>query len=70
MPAAPARGLEGGIECWSGTQSRRCVVDELHIDEGVTPPNGLHLLRNFENAATAARAKIEGPYPGWCKTNR
>ncbi len=37
------------------------------INEGATPPSGLQIMRNFENAAKKAGATIEGQYPGWCK---
>jgi outer membrane protein OmpA-like peptidoglycan-associated protein len=37
------------------------------IDEGVTPPSGLQIMRNFENAAKNAGGTIEGRYPGWCQ---
>lgn len=37
--------------------------------EGGTPPSGLQLMRNFENAAKKAGGTIEGSWPGWCKAN-
>ena len=37
------------------------------VKEGVTPPSGLQLMRNFENAAKKAGGTIEGQWPGWCK---
>lgn len=37
------------------------------LKEGVTPPSGLQILRNFENAAKKAGGTIEGQWPGWCK---
>jgi OmpA-OmpF porin, OOP family len=37
------------------------------VNEGVTKPSGLQIMRNFENAAKKAGATIEGQYPGWCK---
>ena len=33
----------------------------------MTPPSGLQILRNFENAAKKAGGTIEGQWPGWCK---
>jgi outer membrane protein OmpA-like peptidoglycan-associated protein len=35
--------------------------------EGTTPPSGLQIMRNFENAAKKAGGSIEGSWPGWCK---
>ncbi len=37
------------------------------VNEGTTPPSGLQLMRNFENAAKKAGGTIEGQWPGWCK---
>jgi outer membrane protein OmpA-like peptidoglycan-associated protein len=37
------------------------------LNEGSTPPSGLQIMRNFENAAKTAGGTIEGQYPGWCK---
>jgi len=37
------------------------------LDEGATPPSGLQIMRNFENAAKSAGGTVEGRYPGWCK---
>lgn len=37
------------------------------VKEGTTPPSGLQIMRNFENAAKRAGATIEGQYAGWCK---
>ena len=39
------------------------------LNEGATPPSGLQVMRNFENAAKKAGGTIEGQYPGWCKAN-
>jgi outer membrane protein OmpA-like peptidoglycan-associated protein len=39
------------------------------LNEGATPPSGLQIMRNFENAAKKAGGTIEGRYPGWCKAN-
>jgi len=36
-------------------------------DSVTTPPSGLQILRNFENATRKAGGTIEGSYPGWCK---
>ncbi len=38
------------------------------VKEGVTPPSGLQIMRNFENAAKKAGGTIEGQWPGWCKS--
>lgn len=38
-------------------------------NEGATPPSGLQIMRNFENAAKKAGGTVEGQYPGWCKAN-
>ena len=38
-----------------------------NLKEGVTPPSGLQIMRNFENAARKAGGTVEGQYPGWCK---
>jgi outer membrane protein OmpA-like peptidoglycan-associated protein len=38
------------------------------LKEGSTPPSGLQIMRNFENAAKKAGGTIEGQWPGWCKT--
>jgi len=35
--------------------------------DGTTPPSGLQIMRNFENAARKAGGTIEGQWPGWCK---
>ena len=35
----------------------------------MTPPSGLQIMRNFENAAKKAGGTIEGQYAGWCKAN-
>ena len=37
------------------------------LKDGVTPPSGLQIMRNFENAAKKAGGTVEGQYPGWCK---
>lgn len=37
------------------------------VNEGATPPSGLQIMRNFENAAKKAGGTVEGQYPGWCK---
>ncbi|HEY3348192.1 MAG TPA: OmpA family protein [Thermoanaerobaculia bacterium] len=37
------------------------------LNEGATPPSGLQIMRNFENAARKAGGTVEGQYPGWCK---
>ncbi len=42
---------------------------QYELNEGVTPPSGLQIMRNFENAAKKAGGSIEGLYPGWCKAN-
>jgi outer membrane protein OmpA-like peptidoglycan-associated protein len=39
------------------------------VKEGTTPPSGLQIMRNFENAAKKAGGTIEGGYPGWCKAS-
>jgi outer membrane protein OmpA-like peptidoglycan-associated protein len=39
------------------------------LNDGATPPSGLQIMRNFENAAKKAGGSIEGQYPGWCKAN-
>jgi outer membrane protein OmpA-like peptidoglycan-associated protein len=36
------------------------------VKEGVTPPSGLQIMRNFEAAAKKAGGTIEGSWPGWC----
>lgn len=38
------------------------------MKEGATPPSGLQIMRNFENAAKKAGGAVEGQYPGWCKS--
>jgi len=38
-----------------------------NLKDGATPPSGLQIMRNFENAAKKAGGTIEGQYPGWCK---
>jgi outer membrane protein OmpA-like peptidoglycan-associated protein len=40
---------------------------DYQLNDGATPPSGLQLMRNFENAAKKAGGTIEGQYPGWCK---
>lgn len=40
---------------------------KYELNEGATPPSGLQIMRNFENAAKKAGGTIEGQYPGWCK---
>ena len=42
---------------------------KYELNEGATPPSGLQIMRNFENAAKKAGGSIEGQYPGWCKAN-
>lgn len=42
---------------------------KYELNEGTTPPSGLQIMRNFENAAKKAGGSIEGQYPGWCKAN-
>jgi OmpA-OmpF porin, OOP family len=37
------------------------------LKEGATPPSGLQIMRNFENAAKKAGGTVEGQWPGWCK---
>ena len=37
------------------------------LKDGATPPSGLQIMRNFENAAKKAGGTVEGQYPGWCK---
>lgn len=39
------------------------------VTEGTTPPSGLQIMRNFENASKKAGGTIEGQWPGWCKAN-
>jgi outer membrane protein OmpA-like peptidoglycan-associated protein len=39
------------------------------LKEGTTPPSGLQIMRNLENAAKKAGGTIEGQWPGWCKAN-
>lgn len=48
--------VEGPVQ-WLGYQ----------VKEGVTPPSGLQIMRNFEAAAKKAGGTIEGQWPGWCK---
>ncbi len=38
------------------------------LKEGTTPPSGLQIMRNFENAAKKAGGSVEGSWPGWCKS--
>jgi outer membrane protein OmpA-like peptidoglycan-associated protein len=40
---------------------------DYQLNDGATPPSGLQIMRNFENAAKKAGGTIEGQYPGWCK---
>jgi outer membrane protein OmpA-like peptidoglycan-associated protein len=42
-------------------------ISYLQKDSVTTPPSGLQILRNFENATKKAGGTIEGSYPGWCK---
>ena len=42
---------------------------QYELIEGSAMPSGLQIMRNFENAARKAGARIEGQYPGWCKAN-
>ncbi|MCX6550103.1 MAG: OmpA family protein [Acidobacteria bacterium] len=42
---------------------------KYELNEGATPPSGLQIMRNFENAAKKAGGSIEGQYPDWCKAN-
>ncbi len=39
------------------------------LDEGATPPSGLQIMRNFENATKSAGGTVEMKAPGWCKAN-
>jgi OmpA-OmpF porin, OOP family len=38
-----------------------------NLKDGTTPPSGLQIMRNFENAAKKAGGTVEGQWPGWCK---
>ncbi len=38
-----------------------------NLKEGATPPSGLQIMRNFENAAKMGGGTVEGQWPGWCK---
>jgi outer membrane protein OmpA-like peptidoglycan-associated protein len=38
------------------------------LKEGTTPPSGLQIMRNFENAAKKVGGTVEGQWPGWCKS--
>ena len=38
-----------------------------NLKEGATPPSGLQIMRNFENATKKAGGTVEGQWPGWCK---
>ncbi len=38
-----------------------------NLKDGVTPPSGLQIMRNFENATKKAGGTVEGQWPGWCK---
>jgi len=40
---------------------------DYQLNDGATPPSGLQIMRNVENAAKKAGGTIEGQYPGWCK---
>jgi outer membrane protein OmpA-like peptidoglycan-associated protein len=42
---------------------------KYELNEGTTPPSGLQIMRNFENATKKAGGTVEGLYPGWCKAN-
>jgi OmpA-OmpF porin, OOP family len=42
---------------------------KYELNDGATPPSGLQIMRNFENATKKAGGTIEGQYPGWCKAN-
>ena len=42
-------------------------ISYVQKDGATTPPSGLQILRNFENATKKAGGTIEGSYPGWCK---
>jgi len=38
-----------------------------NLKDGATPPSGLQIMRNFENAAKKGGGTVEGQWPGWCK---
>lgn len=42
-------------------------ISYQRTEETTTPPSGLQIMRNFENAAKKGGGTIEGQYPGWCK---
>ena len=68
LRAFPVGQMKAGKETLDSVEVEG-AVEFLHyqVKDGVTPPSGLQILRNFENAAKKAGGTIEGQWPGWCK---
>lgn len=65
FPVGPAAGADQRTKSVEVEGPTYWITYELQ--ENATPPSGLQIMRNFENAAKKAGASIEGQYPGWCK---
>jgi OmpA-OmpF porin, OOP family len=56
-------------------EKRAAVVDVegpvwkfgYELQDGVTKPSPLQIMRNFQNATKRGGGTIEGEYPGWCE---
>ncbi len=44
----------------------RLVLLNYYLMEDKTPPSGLQIMRNFQNAATRSGGQIMGEHQGWC----
>jgi outer membrane protein OmpA-like peptidoglycan-associated protein len=67
FPVGPAGKDEETLKSVDVEGPTQRLVYELN--EGTTPPSGLQIMRNFENAAKKAGGTVEGQWPGWCKAS-
>ena len=45
----------------------KVMVFQYYLKDDATPPSGLQIMRNFQNAAKQNGGVILGEYQGWCK---
>ena len=67
FPVGPPNRVDQTLKSVDVEGPTQWILYELN--EGATPPSGLQIMRNFENAAKKADGTVEGQYPGWCKAN-
>lgn len=48
------------------TVEGKIMVFNYYLKEGATPPSGLQIMRNFQNASKQNGGIILGEYQGWC----